>query len=361
MTKILVVEDSKEVLNNISQILSISGYDVDTAENGKAGLEKANKNLPDLIISDIMMPEMDGHRFFSELKKNPATSLIPFIFLTAKASPEAVREGMKEGADDYIVKPFRAADLLDAVKTRITKRSRWDSKLKEITSNISNCVPHELRTPLVSIIGLTDIMCSDIDELKRDEMIDMLKMIQTSSKKLHNTIEKFLLYSSVVLSSNGKEQAGSNTKAEVIDIKIPLNTIARTKMATENRIADLQMDLNGAFINIDPGYFKFIIEEIIENAIKFSPKGTPVEISTETLAGKVNIKITDHGRGMTEQELNSIGPFLQHNREYFQQSGIGLGLVIIKKLVSLYGGEIFIDSVKDSYTNVVLSFDLAMN
>jgi CheY-like chemotaxis protein len=361
MTKILVVEDSREVLNNISQILSINGYDVDTAENGKAGLERVNKNMPDLIISDIMMPEMDGHRFFSELKKNPATSLIPFIFLTAKASPEAVREGMKEGADDYIVKPFRAADLLDAVKTRLNKKNHWESKLTEITSNISSCVPHELRTPLVSIIGLTDIMCTDFDELRKEEMIDMLNMIKSSSQKLHKTIEKFLLYSGVVLSSNGSEQSGNNEKAEVIDIKMPISTIARTKMAAENRIADLQMDLKSAFIKIDSGYFRFIVEEIIENAVKFSPKGSPIEIYTETFDGKVNIKITDHGRGMTEQELNSIGPFLQHNRDYFQQPGIGLGLVIVKKLVSIYEGEILIDSTKGSYTSVVLSFNIAMN
>ncbi|MDX1702172.1 MAG: response regulator, partial [Melioribacteraceae bacterium] len=243
MTKILVVEDSKEVLNNISQILSISGYEVDTAINGQDGLEKVTKNVPDLIISDIMMPEMDGHQFFDELKKNPATSLIPFIFLTAKAAPESIRQGMKEGADDYIVKPFRAADILDAIETRLNKKNKWDLRLAELTSNISSYLPHELRTPLVSIIGLTDIMSTDFDELKKDEMIEMLQMVKTSSEKLHKTVEKFLLYSSIVLSSNGNMIPGSRTDTEIIDIKAPINSIARTKAVSENRINDLSMNL----------------------------------------------------------------------------------------------------------------------
>jgi signal transduction histidine kinase len=359
MSKILVVEDSKEVLNNISQILSISGYEVDTADNGKVGLEKVNKIMPDLIVSDIMMPEMDGHKFFSELKKNPVTSLIPFIFLTAKASPEAIREGMREGADDYLVKPFRAADLLDAVKARLNKKNNWDLKLAEVTSNISAYVPHELRTPLVAIVGLTDIISSEFDELKKDEMIEMIQMIKNSSEKLHKTIEKFLLYSSVVLSSNGKKTFDTNS--EIIDIKMLINTVARTKMVAENRINDLIINLNNACIKIEIDFFKFIIEELIDNSVKFSAKGKSIEITNEILDGKVNIKITDHGRGMTEKEINSIGPFIQHNREYYQQPGIGLGLVIVKKLVDLYGGKMYIDSVKESYTSVILKFNLAVN
>jgi signal transduction histidine kinase len=295
------------------------------------------------------------------LKKNPATSLIPFIFLTAKAAPESIRQGMKEGADDYIVKPFRAADILDAIETRLNKKNKWDLRLAELTSNISSYVPHELRTPLVSIIGLTDIMRSDFDELKKDEIFEMLQMVKTSSEKLHKTIEKFLLYSSIVLSSNGKMIPRSKTDTEIIDIKVSINPIASKKVVSENRINDLSMNLVNACIRIDTSYFKFIIEELIENAIKFSPKGSPIEIFAETFDGKVNIKITDHGRGMTEEEINSIGPFIQHNREYYQQAGNGLGLVIVKKIVSLFGGEMYIDSVKDSYTSVVLSFKVSMN
>ena len=140
-----------------------------------------------------------------------------------------------------------------------------------------------------------------------------------------------------------------------------INTIARTKMVAENRINDLIINLNNACIKIEIDFFKFVIEEIIENSVKFSPKGKPIEISSGIYDGKVNIKFTDHGRGMTEEEINSIGPFVQHNREYYEQPGNGLGLVIVKKLVDLYGGTMYIDSVKESYTSVILTFDLAVN
>lgn len=356
MAKILVVEDSKEVLNNISQILSISGYDVDVAENGRIGLERVNESIPDLIISDIMMPEMDGYLFFNELKKNPVTSLIPFIYLTAKAAPESIRHGMKEGADDYIIKPFRAADVLDAIETRLKKRNSWDSKLTEVTSNISIYVPHELRTPLGAIMGLSDVLIAEFDMMKKSEIMEMLEMISTSSKKLHKTIEKFLLYASVVLPSNGNKVSGT-----VIDIKRLINKAARNYMIAEGREDDLRMNLINASIKIESDFFTFIIEELVENATKFSTKGTPIEISNEIIDDKMNIKITDNGRGMTKEEIDSIAPFIQHNRKFYEQPGNGLGLVIIRKLVSLYGGEINIESVKNSYTTVTLSFDLAEN
>ena len=361
MTKILVVEDSKEVLNNISQLLSISGYEVDTAINGKAGLEKVTKNIPDLIISDIMMPEMDGNLFFNELKKNPITSLIPFIFLTAKASPDAIREGMKEGADDYLVKPFRAADLLDAVKTRLNKKNKWDAKLTEVTSNISAYVPHELRTPLGAIMGFTDVLISDFDAMEKDEMLEMLQMIKTSSNRLYKTVEKFLLLTNVVLSSNGNGISTPITNAEIIDIKTLVSKTARNKMKSEDRIYDLKINLTNASIRIESDYLKFIIEELIENSMKFSVKGNPIEISNEIHDEKVNIKITDYGRGMTNEEINTIGPFIQHNRKIYEQQGNGLGLVVVKKLVSIYGGEINFESVKDNHTTITLTFNVAVN
>jgi len=361
MTKILVVEDSNAVRNNISQLLTIKGYDVEIAENGKIGLEKVNKVMPDLIISDIMMPEMDGHLFFSELKKCSRTALIPFIFLTAKASPEAMRQGMKEGADDYLIKPFRANDLFDAVEARLNKKIKWQSKIDDITSHLSNYVPHELRNPLVGIMGFTDILLDEINNLANKEKMEMLRMIKQSSRKLYKTIEKFILYADFVINSNEVYQTVNNNSVKIINSKKIISDVANESIKGEDRLCDLKMNLIDAQISIDREYFVFILDELIENAIKFSSKGKAIEISSEIIEDKLFIKIKDNGRGMTSEEINLIEPFVQHGRKYFEQPGIGLGLVVVKKLVSLYGGEINFESVKDNHTSVTLTFNVAVN
>lgn len=121
MKKILLIEDNAEIRENIAEILSLANYEVIEAENGKAGVELAKKEAPDLVICDIMMPQLDGYGVLHLLSKNPATSAIPFIFLTAKSEKEDFRKGMNLGADDYLIKPFDDLELLDAVEMRLKK------------------------------------------------------------------------------------------------------------------------------------------------------------------------------------------------------------------------------------------------
>lgn len=121
MKKILVIEDNLEVRENTCEILELSGYEVFNAENGKAGIQAALENQPDLIICDVMMPVLDGYGTLKVLHKNPKTTHIPFIFLTAKAEKVDFRKGMNMGADDYITKPFTDVELLEAIEIRLEK------------------------------------------------------------------------------------------------------------------------------------------------------------------------------------------------------------------------------------------------
>jgi CRP-like cAMP-binding protein len=123
MKKILLIEDNPDVRENTAEILSLANYDVHTAENGKIGVELATKEKPDLIICDIMMPELDGYGVLHILSKKPETASIPFIFLTAKTEKADIRKGMTLGADDYLTKPFDDTDLLNAVEARLNKIS----------------------------------------------------------------------------------------------------------------------------------------------------------------------------------------------------------------------------------------------
>ena len=121
MKSILVIDDNADIRENTAEILELAGYQVTTAENGKKGVEQALKSKPDVIVCDIMMPELDGYGVLHLLRKNPEAQNIPFIFLTAKTERSDFRKGMEMGADDYITKPFDDIELLNAVEARLKK------------------------------------------------------------------------------------------------------------------------------------------------------------------------------------------------------------------------------------------------
>lgn len=121
MIRVLLIEDNDEMRENTAEILSLSNYEVITAANGKLGIEAAKKELPDIIVCDIMMPELDGYGVLRVLAKLPQTCHIPFVFLTAKTEKEDFRKGMKLGADDYLTKPFDDVDLIDVIEMRLKK------------------------------------------------------------------------------------------------------------------------------------------------------------------------------------------------------------------------------------------------
>jgi len=142
MNSILVIEDNENIRENTAEILELAGYKVYTAENGKKGVEIALKEIPSVIVCDIMMPELDGYGVLHLLKKNTSTENIPFIFLTAKTERSDMRKGMEMGADDYITKPFDDIELLKAVETRLKKfaiiQNQYPSSSHGITSFLND-------------------------------------------------------------------------------------------------------------------------------------------------------------------------------------------------------------------------------
>ena len=123
MVKILVIEDEVEIRSNLVELLELEGYNVVSADNGVTGLLGAIEHTPDLVICDVMMPELDGHDVLQALRQDPKTLAIPFIFLTALADKGDIRRGMVLGADDYLTKPFTRSDVLTAIETRLQKQA----------------------------------------------------------------------------------------------------------------------------------------------------------------------------------------------------------------------------------------------
>lgn len=138
--KILIIEDNNDIRENVVEILGLAGYTVFEADNGKTGIELAVNNLPDVILCDIMMPELDGYGVLFMLNKNPETAAIPFIFLTAKAERIDQRKGMEMGADDYLTKPFDDIELLNAIESRLRKKTAQQSFYSQSLENLNSIV-----------------------------------------------------------------------------------------------------------------------------------------------------------------------------------------------------------------------------
>jgi CRP/FNR family transcriptional regulator, polysaccharide utilization system transcription regulator len=137
MKKILLIEDNDDMRENIEEILELANYEVSTAENGKVGVDKARNSSPDLIICDIMMPELDGYGVLYLISSDPQTSSIPFIFLTAKADKSDQRKGMNLGADDYLTKPFEEMELLSAIESRLSRSEKFKSDFDSSASGFA--------------------------------------------------------------------------------------------------------------------------------------------------------------------------------------------------------------------------------
>ncbi len=351
MESILVVEDSVDVLKNILQLLQIKGYSAIGAKNGVMGLKLAREHLPDLIISDIMMPELDGYDFLQEIRNDPYTSNIPFVFLTAKADRNAMRKGMVSGADDYVGKPFKAKELFETIETRLDRKHKQDSFLNEIYQNISKYIPHELRTPLVSIMGFTDMMIDDID-CKREERIEMLKSIKQSSKRLYTTLEKFMMYAEIETLCKDTKNMRNYLEQVTDSAELVIRMTIEERAARDNFQNRFDIDLQDASIKMSTEHFKILINELIENAIKFSKEGSKIDVFSQVEDSFYKIRVKNTGRGMSTEQIAKISPFIQHERNLYEQNGNGLGLATVKKIVELYETQMNIDSEPGQYTSV---------
>lgn len=360
MERILVIEDEEHVRSSIRDLLLGVGYSVLEAENGRAGLELAMNAWPDLILSDIMMPEMDGYRVLEEIQKNPLTSTIPFIFLTAKVNLSDMREGMNLGADDYLTKPFRLGDLLKAIDKRLEKKRKLDEKIKNITDNIMKYIPHELRTPLVSIAGFSDILLNDLELLQPDEVISIVGRIKNGSLRLHETIEKFLTFLETDLIAKDPEYRIECARTVLKNPHEVIKTSALTLVSKTERRDDLTItEAGSSAVYITSIFMDIIVAGLLDNALKFSEPGSPVIVRSYSENGFFYLEVEDHGLGMTLEEIALISPFRQFNRDFMQQSGNGLGLAAIKNIVDICGGTMDIVSRPGEFTKVSVALRAA--
>ena len=365
MTKVLVIEDEKAIRESIIDTLEFNDYEVFDYNNGKAGVEGAIKIKPDLILCDVMMPELDGYSVLLELSQIPETARIPFIFLSAKVTKEDVRKGMSLGADDYLTKPFTASDLMDAVQSRFERHARLEKynlqHMEHMRQYINLTLPHELRTPLTGALTHMDLAAYYTEMGNIEKATDVLARGRKALKRLADLIEKFVAHSQLSLISNNSDvldQIGQYS--DMINIDEHIIGIMEEWALQYARLDDLKLQLESAHVNIFHDHVTRLFSVLADNAFKFSSEGSPVYITGTVQDNLYEVVISDQGRGMSEEQIMNIGLNKQFEREKYEQQGVGLGLLIAHQIVEIYDGSLHIESILGEKTTITVRLPLVM-
>ena len=372
---ILIVDDMPKNIQILGNILYREGFKLSYAQSGEEALELIQMNPYDLILLDIMMPQMNGYDVCERIRGKESTREIPIIFLTAKTDKESIVKGLCLGAQDYIMKPFSSEELIQRVKTHLLIRSQkeqlknvnktLEKKVEERTNQLRianeqlkslekakseflSIISHELRTPLNGIMGLTDLLKNSIQSKENREYINYLK---EASERLARFSE-----TAILITTLKSEQYKFNFTSQ--KIKYLIENIFESY---EERFRKKNITLEiGAYeddlqINIDFDLIKTCLENLLNNALKFSPKGSRVRIDIDQKKEFTNIGISDEGPGFNRQAMNNMFEYFS-NAETSHFEGIGLSLAATKLIMDAHQGKIHIENSESAGARVCLRF-----
>lgn len=348
-TTILVVDDEPAIRMGLAATLGRRGYSVITAMNGDDGYIKAKQMHPDLIVSDVMMPAMNGFEMKQQMSEDPQLAPIPFIFLTARTASEDLVLGIRSGADDYVTKPFVTEELvvrIEAVLRRVkTEQERGREQvlqaaqedMEKIRREVLQNFSHELRTPLGNVMMSLDMVVNHKFSTP-DEQGEFIRIAHSSADRLESLIADIILLADI-------DQNKLNTMRQPIDpenhILAPIKRrLARYESKGLNFVHNLP--LNG-LIKAPRREFAQALVHLLDNAFRFSPEHGRVGLVVS--AGKnggASITVQDEGKGIpVELREKVFERFYQVSqgdaREY---QGLGLGLTIARAVFSSLGGEV---------------------
>ncbi len=370
---ILIVDDIIENLQVLGSTLFDSGYEIAIAENAKSALKILDEILPDLILLDIMMPEIDGFQLCKQIKNNDALKDIPIIFLTAKSDTDNIIKGFQYGAVDYITKPFNQSELLIRVQSHI-ELQQSKRQIEETNEQLKifirekdeflGIAAHDMKNPINVILGFSNLIINEIDKLNIDTdekqiISNYLKKIKQTSSFMSRTITSLLNNETLAhgaISLNILKTNVGQLIHSVIENFIPIANSKGIKILSNNFV-DLYAD-------VDEDRFREIVENLISNGIKYTKINTQIKIC---LAKRIENKNTllyffveDQGEGLNSEDIGNafqIYKKLSTNPTGGEDS-TGLGLSIVKKLVELHNGKIIIDSAKGKGAKFIVEIPL---
>jgi signal transduction histidine kinase len=358
---ILLVEDDYSMLSGMHDLLEAvdMGYDLQilTANNGQVGLERMAKKTPDLIVSDIMMPQMDGFQFLRRVRENLDWIHIPFIFLTAKGEEREIHQGQTSGANLYIVKPFNSSELLELIESQLNRAFRLQSTHQQhvdsLKKDILQILNHEFRTPLTYVNAYYEMLADGVIQFSvREDFQGYLRGIQAGCIRLTSLVEDLIQVfelrtgeaaNNFQLNARAIENAGTLMETAIVNKK------AQAEQRSVRLNFQCQPDL--PVIYGQPEALTNVFGRLIDNAIKFSHKKDVVpeiRITVSASDDEVFFRVADNGAGFPKRIEDQIFElFFQYNRGLLEQQGAGLGLTIASGIVDLHWGRIQVESKED--------------
>ena len=350
--KILIVDDVISNVLLLKILLTNEKFQVCTANNGRACIEMTKKEHPDLILLDVMMPDINGFDTAVILKKDPETKDIPIIFLTALNSPQDLVHGFQVGANDFLTKPFNKEELVMRVTQQISlvaaKRiiEKQNAELKATLSNrdkMYSVIAHDLRSPMASIrMVLNLIVQSTSAEKVGPELYMLLDQANRESEEVHDLLDNLLKWTksqtgrlSVVL----QELDLNDIVPGVVEI---FDVIAQTKHIT----LELQKTDEALKVHADNDMLKTVLRNFMSNAVKFSPENSTIQIAMAKEGDFARVSVKDQGVGIAADRLGSI--FHKGETTYGTggEEGSGLGLQLCQDFARKNGGDCYVESVE---------------
>jgi signal transduction histidine kinase len=352
MARILVVEDNPVMADAICDVLEMAGHKAMTAPDGVEGLMTIPKMGPDLIISDVMMPRMDGLEFYQAVRANAAWVFIPFIFLTAKGQEEDILLGKRLGVDDYLVKPYNPAHLLATVESKLTRARSVSqaaaAEMESVKRAITQVLGHELRTPLTWIQGYAELLLGEAGTMTPEELHASLQSIKAGSDRLARLVEDAVTL--IMLDTGQAKEEFDLTSRVEDDLLFHIEqTVDRLAVQARQRGIRLEVQVPSGLpaVTIAPRFFSEALLRLVDNGIKFARSGVDSYVIVRAInrPAEVEIIVSDNGIGIAEDQLDQIfKPLVQVNRSRQEQQGMGLGLTVAKGLIALHGGQIWAES-----------------
>ncbi len=341
---LLIVDDTPANLHLLSQLLTGCGYQVRAVLNGARALTAAQAAPPDLILLDIMMPEMDGYEVCQRLKADERTRDIPILFISALSETGEKVKGFTAGGVDYITKPFQSEEVLARVQTHLTLRNLQKRLQQEIVERdqliseldaFSHTVAHDLKNPLGVIIGYADLL-SEYEDMPSDQIKNSLQSIWQTGQKMNNIIEELMLLAGV-----RKQQVA----LEPLDMAGIVQE-ARKRLTALIQRYEAEISLPDTWPQA-LGYGPWVEEvwtNYISNASKYGGHPPCIELgATVQPDGMIRLWVHDNGAGLTpEQRASLFVPFTRLDQA--RATGHGLGLSIVHRIVEKLGGQVGVES-----------------
>jgi len=361
--KILIVEDNPAIRKALERILEKSGYKTVSARDGRQAIDLLGNEVPDLIVSDIMMPNMNGYEFYKELRAMSRFNTVPFVFLTALNDEGDVRRGKELGVDDYITKPFKREDVLSVIIGKLKRREELNKTSEEeidlLKKEIITTLSHEFKTPLTIIQGFTSLLLREDMGLNEEQLKEFLNYIKLGGERLGDLINDFIRMLEIDTGMLNKEV---DLLSSPNDINLLIkNLYERYLPVSVKKGIKLSFEAEDylPILTFSAKHISLALEKIIDNSFKFSDsykKNKFVKIRSLKRDNNVLIEIEDNGIGIHENEFfNIFEKFYQIERKKYEQAGSGLGLCIARSYIKINSGNVSLISTPGRGTTFIIS------